>query len=239
MVFPQYYSALPGSFLVSGGPVTVHATFTQTRQVALTEHGLPGGMTWWANFTGPYSFMSSAPTMVFYLPAGTWTFTVHAENHDYTAAGHRFVIHRPLAAPHSAVTFSERFVLHTFRVTFTESGLPGGSTWCVVIPGGPTACGHGTSVHVTEPNGTYNYTLTTTAGGFSASGGVVHVHGATNVAVVFSDPPAVPSRLAPAVAGETRPANAGTPASLGLALGVGLAIASLGALLLALRRAQR
>jgi len=193
LLFPRYYSALPGSFAVVGQAVQISAAFSQARQVVLTEKNLPSGMMWWANFTGNYSFHSMNATMVFYLTAGTWTFTVQAANHDYTAKGHRFTVHNPLASPHKAVSYTERFKLWKFPTTFTETGLPGGSHWCVVVTGGGTFCSAGTTVTFSEPNGTYSYTLTTTAAGFSGAGGGFTVHGRTSVAVTFTDPPALPA----------------------------------------------
>ncbi len=50
--FPKWYSAMPGTLVVHGGPQLVGATFVQVRDVIVTEKNLPSGMTWWVNFTG-------------------------------------------------------------------------------------------------------------------------------------------------------------------------------------------
>jgi Right handed beta helix region len=186
--FPKYYGALPGSFEVNGGPVTVHVVFTEARQVVLRESGLASGIRWWANFTepGPYSFSSNASTLVFYLPVGSWTYSVHAANPDYTAKGRAFVIHSPLTLPHKALTFPVRFTLHTYETTVRESGLPAHSPWCVVLTGGATHCGRGTTITFRAANGTYDYSLTTTRAGYSGASGAFTVDGVTVVAVTFS-----------------------------------------------------
>jgi large repetitive protein len=182
----RYYSALPGKFTVTGGSVAVNVGFTLTRQVVLKELNLPAGMEWWANFTGGYSFLSTTTTMVLYLPLGTWTFTVQAANPDYQAKGHTFTVRGSLTIAHAPLRFLERFKLETFPTTFTETGLPHGSRWCVAVTGGRTYCSIGTTVTFKEPNGTFDYTLTTTASGYSGAGGSFTVEGAKTFSVTFS-----------------------------------------------------
>ena len=47
-----------------------------------------------------------------------------------------------------------------FPVTFTESGLPSGSTWNVTLNGVTESGSAGSAITFSEPNGTYAYTLT-------------------------------------------------------------------------------
>ena len=47
-----------------------------------------------------------------------------------------------------------------FPVTFTESGLPSGSTWNVTLHGVTLSGSAGSAITFSEPNGTYAYTLT-------------------------------------------------------------------------------
>ncbi len=227
--FPKYFSALPGSFTVNGAAVDVHATFTQSRQVVITEHGLPGGMEWWANFTGPYSFSSNGTTMVLYVPAGSWTYTLQAANHDYHAAGHSFLVHSPLALPHKALHFTANFRVSKYTIEFTETGLPGGSHWCVVVTSGGITCTRGRSLSFSEPNGTYDYTLATSRAGYSAPGGSFTIPTVSSVAVQFS-PVGGPASLLLSSAGPAPPSGAtglsGVLVGVVLAaLGVGLLVA--------------
>ncbi|HYA10261.1 MAG TPA: hypothetical protein VEH10_01095, partial [Thermoplasmata archaeon] len=232
--FPKWFSALPGTAVVHGAAVAVAVAFTEVRQVILTEKGLPTGMEWWANFTGGYSFSSTATTMLFYMPAGTWTYTLMAADHDYAAKGRTFIVHSPLALPHKALKFSVTFRLVRFTTTVTETGLPHGAKWCVVVSGGGTSCSTGTRVHFLEPNGSYTYTLTTTRAGYSGAGGSFTVHGATSVAVSFTHSGGVPAVTT----------SVGTPGSVPVRSLTGWGASSVGlgllgvALLLARRKAH-
>ncbi len=188
--FPKWYSAMPGTLILHGGPQLVGATFVQVRDVIVVERNLPSGMEWWVNLTGGPSYHTTSTTMNFYTPAGAWTYTVAAANHDYTAKGQTFIVHQPLREPHVALTFTAKFHLTSYAVTVRESGLPSGSHWCVVVLGGGTYCSSGRTVGFREGNGTYSYTLTTTKAGFSGAGGMFVVSGsAALVGVTFSDPP--------------------------------------------------
>jgi len=66
----------------------------------------------------------------------------------------------------------------TYPVTFTESGLPSGTSWSVSV-NGPTLSSSGTTLTVQEPNGTYNFTVGAVPGfGASPASGSVVVSGA-------------------------------------------------------------
>ncbi len=227
-VFPKYYSALAGSFTVNGHAVTETPMFTEVRQVIITEHGLPSGMEWWVNFTnGGPSFSSTGTTDVFYMPAGTWSYKVAAANSDYTAAGRTFTVHSPLSKPHAALSFGAKFKLNEFKQTFTEIGLPHGAKWCVVITGGATHCTTGRSMSFKEPNGTYTFTLTTPRAGYSGAPGWIIVVGVGAWSVTFTGP-GVPAAL-------TSTVGVASP-SLGLLIGLSVAMIGLGLVGLARRR---
>ena len=194
-----YYSALPGTLVVDGRSVEVNVTFREVRQLVLTEKNLPSGMEWWADLTGGYTFSGAGRQLVLYLPSGTWTFTVQALDHDYVAKGHTVTVSSPLKSPKKAVKFGETFKLETFPLTVTESGLPKGSKWCVVVAGASPHCSKGTTLSFKEPNGTYNYSLTTTRAGYAGPSGEVTVDGPTPLRVAFTDPSALPARQAPTV----------------------------------------
>ena len=198
-----YYSALPGTLVVDGRSVEVSVTFREVREFVLTEKNLPSGMEWWANLTGGYSFGGAGRQLLLYLPSGSWTFTVQALDHDYVAKGHTVTVSTPLKSPKKAVKYGETFKLETFPLTFTESGLPKGSKWCVVVGGSSPHCSKGTTLSFKEPNGTYNYSLTTTRAGYAGPSGEVTVEGPTPLRVTFTDPSALPAgeaRAAPSPA---------------------------------------
>ncbi|HYA11066.1 MAG TPA: hypothetical protein VEH10_05300, partial [Thermoplasmata archaeon] len=186
VVGSRVLSALPGTFVVQGGPVNLQPSFVPCRGVVLIEKGLPPGMEWWANFTGGYPFFSFGTTMALFLPPGTWTYTLHATNPDYAVRGHTLTVKGPITKILKPTRYTLKFKLETFVVRFTETGLPPGSRWCVVMKGLGTFCGRGGQVHFRAPNGTYSYSLTTTAVGFSGAGGTIVVHGPGTQPVSFS-----------------------------------------------------
>ncbi len=73
-----------------------------------------------------------------------------------------------------------------YTVTFTESGLPSGTTWSVTL-GGSTSSGTG-SISFSEPNGTYTYSVGAVSGYTSSpSSGSLTVNGAAvSQAISFS-----------------------------------------------------
>lgn len=73
-----------------------------------------------------------------------------------------------------------------YTVTFTESGLPSGTTWSVTL-GGTTNSGTG-SISFSEPNGTYSYSVGAVSGYTSSpSSGSLTVNGAAvSQAIAFS-----------------------------------------------------
>ena len=181
---PRDYSALPGQLTVNGHAVTVNVVFVPVRPIKVTETGLPNGMEWWANlsvvrssYTSGSSFHSTVTTITMYLGSGQYTMTFAALNHGYSAKSHSFTV-TPIGttAPRQ---FRATFHLLVFTVNVTESGLPHGAGWCLVISGGRTYCSHGSGVSFKEPNGTYNYTLTTTARGYVGASGSFTVAGTT------------------------------------------------------------
>lgn len=181
---PRDYSAPSGTFTVSGHSVASTVGFVPVRPVRVTEHGLPSGMEWWVNLTVLHSsymsgssFHATTPSITFYLGNGQYTMTFAAQNSDYAAHAHGFSI-APIGTT-SPRQFSAAFHLVVFSVRITETGLPHGAGWCVVLSGSRSYCSHGAVVSFKEPNGTYAYALTTTARGFTGAGGSFTVSGAT------------------------------------------------------------
>ncbi len=73
-----------------------------------------------------------------------------------------------------------------YPVTFTESGLPGGTTWSVAVNGTPQRSTTST-IEFREPNGTYTYSIGAIAGYSATYHGQVTVNGApTSEAIAFT-----------------------------------------------------
>ncbi len=142
-------------FVVDGGPVAVPVTFTEvTYAVTFTESGLPSGTPW--NVTiGSVTRNSTTSTIIFYEPNGTYSYTVATADKEYVSSGGGFTVNGATVSP--TVTFS----LVTYTITFTESGLPSGTTWYVNLTNGQSHSSTGKRIDFSEPNGTYRYTVAT------------------------------------------------------------------------------
>jgi hypothetical protein len=169
-VIPGFKSSSSGGSTPSG----------KSYNVTFSETGLPSGKSWSVTLSGS-TLSSTTGSIVFSEKNGTYTFTVGAvtgfaanpATGSLTVAG---------AAVAKSIAFSTGYT-----VTFTESGLPSGTTWSVtlnsVLGSSSTA-----SVVFTEANGTYTYTIGSVSGYTpSPSTGSVNVSGASqSVPITFS-----------------------------------------------------
>jgi len=158
-----YIPGVPGySVNVGWGPVTVNGaaqavdvTFlpVPTYSVTFSETGLPYGANWSVTLDGILAF-GTASTIVFVDPNGTYVFYI-PEVAGYIAN----VSWGPVTVDGANVTVPITFVPPpTYPVTFTETGLPSGANWSVLLDeslNGST----GTSVTFNDSNGTYNFTI--------------------------------------------------------------------------------
>jgi subtilase family serine protease len=148
-----------GTVTVSGAAVTEPTlVFTQvTYSVTFTESGLTPGTEWWVNLTGGPGFSSTTTTLSFAEPNGTHDYTLATTDKEYAASPGFFTV--------SGATLSEAatFTLVTYVVTFTESGLPSGTTWYLNLTGGPSHSSTGNTISFAEANGSYTYRVATTA----------------------------------------------------------------------------
>ena len=75
-----------------------------------------------------------------------------------------------------------------YKITFTESGLPSGTVWYVNLSDGQSFSGTGTTITLSEPNGTYSYSIATVNKSWSSSGGSFTVKAGTmSQTVTFSE----------------------------------------------------
>ena len=182
-----------GSLTVNGAAVSESITFTavppKTYAVTFTESGLPSGTTWSMTFdNSPGS--SASPTIAFTEVNGTYSYTVGPVS-GFTASPSSGSVMVRGEAVSQAITFTPTLVT-TYPVTFSESGLPPGTSWSITLNGAPSSSTTST-IAFTEQNGSYSYTVGTVSGyAASPSSGSVTVTGSSvSKAITFTAiPPA-------------------------------------------------
>ena len=144
-----------------------------------SETGLPSGTTWYLNLSNGQSFSSTTSTITFSEPNGTYSYTVATTDKTYEPSPSSGTFTVNGASVSKSVAFSEV----KYTVTFTESGLPSGTTWYVNLSNGvDSGAITGSSYSFSLTNGTYSYTIATTdktyepspsSGSFTVNGGSV------------------------------------------------------------------
>ena len=175
-------SPLSGSVMVNGAAVTETVTFTPSTAtmyaVTLTESGLPSGTAWSVMLNGVTGGASAPGSVAFSEPNGTYSYTVGSPA-GFTASPSSGSVTVNGAAVTETITFTPSTAT-MYAVTFTETGLPSGTEWSVMLNGAPGSASAPGSIAFSEPNGTYAYTVENVAGyTASALSGSVTVNGAT------------------------------------------------------------
>jgi hypothetical protein len=149
-------STLPysGSVLVAGLAV-VEPTLVYTQEtysVVFTESGLPGGTNWSVTFAGTPE-NTTGTQLTFTEPNGTYSYVLGVVPGFSPSPGFGSKIVNGVD-----LSVGIAFTIVTYTVTFSESGLPGGTSWGVTI-GVTTHTSTGAAVLFAEPNGTYGYSI--------------------------------------------------------------------------------
>ncbi len=194
-------SSFIGQFTVYGDPVSESVIFsTVTYSVIFTESGLPSGSTWYVNITNSSGYLfeesSSSATIIFLLINGTYTFSNSTADKVFDLSSYSGTLTvNGMAVTLNAVTFSKI----TYTVTFTESGLPAGSTWHVNLTNGQSFSSSISTISFNETNGTYSYTIGKVSGfTVSQSSGSVTVNGGSvSKAISFTANPSVKKSSTP------------------------------------------
>ena len=183
------------SFTVDGRPVTVQVKFYHapppSYPVSFVQTGLPTNLTWTVevrgvNYSGAHGDPIALPPEI----NGTYGYHVFA-----VSMYHPVPVNSSFTVTGREVTVSIRFYHGpptTFPVSFSEIGLPLGTTWAVVVRGvsydGPAG---GPIALPPEANGTYGYHVSPVAGYHSVPiNSSFTVHGSSvSVTVTFYHPP--------------------------------------------------
>ena len=157
---PFGYTASPpsGSVPYTGTDVTVTIAFSAILyMVSFDETGLPSGTAWSVTFDGSLG-TDSTGTIVFAASDGGYTYTIGSVA-GYTALPNSGSV----TVSGADKTIDIAFTAVKYTVSFTESGLPVGTSWSVTL-GTQTTPGSGTSIQFSEPNDTYTFTIAPVAG---------------------------------------------------------------------------
>jgi hypothetical protein len=181
---PTGYLVTPSSGTIdyTGADQIVQLTFSPTPEtVTFSETGLASGASWNATLNGA-TLASTSTTIVFSIGAGTYSWSVDAAG--YTAQPPSGTVTVTSSGATVDVTFT---AIPVYAVTFTESGLPTGTSWSVILGGVPETS-TGTSIVFEETAGTYTYSVGSVTGyGVSspASGSVTVTNAAVGVGVTY------------------------------------------------------
>ncbi len=160
-------SSYSGSITVRGGTVGVPVTWTEvTYPVTFTESGLPSGVLWSATLNGTTD-NSTSSYITFTEPNGTYPYTSSTssgwtpppDSHD---SGSVTVNGGTVGVPVAWMIQPGDYIL-----TFTETGLPPGTSWSVAISGetyGGSLNAPISSIIFTLSNGTYGFTVGSISG---------------------------------------------------------------------------
>ena len=157
------YTASPasGTIVVAGANRNVAIQFSRVvYSVLFVETGLASGTPWSVVLNGTTN-TSSTPTIGFVEPNGTYTFSVGP------ISGYATTLGGSLTVAGHAVTEDVNWTVFTLLVTFTESGLPNGTSWGVTL-GGVVHTAATKTITIREPNGSYAFSVGNISG-FSAS----------------------------------------------------------------------
>jgi YVTN family beta-propeller protein len=167
------YDDRSGAVYVSDNGSSAVSIFAAPQSPAVTFHasGLPFGNVWWVTLNGTLE-NTSAPSLTFYEPAGTYAFFVGGSGGFGASPSTGNVSVNGFVNVN--VSFSRSAI---YAVTFNESGLASGTMWTVTLGGvGWTTAAPNITFWVV--NGTYSFSIPPVTGYTSSGGsGVVTVNG--------------------------------------------------------------
>ncbi len=162
----SYLIATASGFAPSPASGTVTVTGSQSVPVSFqrvaypvtfSESGLPSGVGWSVTL-GVSTLATAGTSVVFYEPNGSYPYTVNGVT-GFNAAPPAGVAVVAGTSPSVPIVFTQS----SQTVTYTESGLPAGTSWNVVL-GGTSLSSTGATIAFVEPNGTLSYTVGTVSG---------------------------------------------------------------------------
>ena len=156
----NYRPSYDGSFTVKGSPLSETITYLEvTFAVTFTESSLPQGTGWYVNISGQsLSGQIDSQSYTAELMNGTYAYTVASSNHIYSPSQYSGSV----SVNGDPVPVQIYFSTVTYKVTFSESGLPSAAPWWVNLTGKQTSGPiYGSLYSIVLVNGTYSYEIST------------------------------------------------------------------------------
>ena len=155
-------TASPSEGILSlSGNITINILFPSSTSssytVTFVPQGIPSGVTWGVGLNGLWQYNTNLngqdPDIVFSEITGTYSYSIYVPS-PYSVSPPS----GSLTVDSAAVTQDIQFITPTkdYTITFSGTGLPSGAAFTVSI--GAVASGN-PSVQLTEPNGTYYFTI--------------------------------------------------------------------------------
>ena len=132
------------------------------------ESGLHNGTSWYVNISNGQSYKSTGTEISLNEPNGTYSYVISSPNKSYSpnpSSG-------SITVNGSNLNIPVCFHLVTYEITFTENGLPPGTSW-IVISNGQVFNTTNDSIALQLPNGSYEFTILTTNKEYSVQGGAL------------------------------------------------------------------
>ena len=165
------FQSLGNITLIKGKETTF---FSNIYQVNFLEKGLPPGSSWYLNLSGITPLLINGSKETLYLQNGTYNYTLFATSGDYYPVNGTGTV----LVKGTSQDINVQFSLVHFNVTFTEIGLPPGSSWTVTLNGRGSATSSNSSIIFSVGNGTYDFVVQRAGSyGPSQSTGAVTVNG--------------------------------------------------------------
>lgn len=191
---PGFAPTVPaGSVTVNGAPQNLTVTFRAVNYtVTYAESGLPSG-TSWSLTVGGVGRSTSGASVAYSLSNGTYAFRVGpVAGYFATPSGGNTTV------AGSSVSVSIVFAPFAFGVSFTETGLPANTSWSVDV-NQVRYSSTSPTISVSEPNGTYAFTVGNVSGFSStpSSGNVTVNNRSVGMSVAFTAVSAAAAGLSP------------------------------------------
>lgn len=181
----KLYHSNGGSLIINGSSVTQNIKFSEENySMTFYENGLKAGYTWYVNLSngmksGPIPGSNIQGNFTFYLPNGSYSFTITSANKIYAPDLRSGTFN----ISGSSIGLGMVFFRVEYSINVTETGLPTGTDWYLNISNLPNnftfnpTTGNYISCACAVTNGTYSYSIGTPDKTYHAAGGTFTVNG--------------------------------------------------------------